>query len=395
MFRRLMSSVLLALVLVMLMWSGVPDSVASADAPGPLENLLAQVPDNAISRTVIWYGSLADLQQVLGISLKGPTDFTHLNFAQRAAYLLDVNQSSQQVYYSPFDGLDHYADWKRLFAIDSYSIERELTVGTAPDWYALLDGKFTSSAIATALQAAGYQASSSGKNTLYSLPDSALATSAAARLTQNLYDRLIVTDAQIVAAPSSSAIQSATAGGRGILADPAYTSLVQTLEGSAAWPASTKLLSAALFFGSYLSDAVITTDPLAASLSNSASPDQLNQLRTSLGLQNEKLLPRYLEAGIGYRRDAKNRYMVIVLAYGDADSATQASQILADRLPRYGSFQQQGRKLFAGWKITTNVVPVNSSLQLVTVSMQLPQQTDVAWTDLVTSKDIGFLATSH
>src|SRR5258708_4199245 len=357
--------------------------------------MLAQVPDNATSRTVIWYGSLTDLQKVLGINLKSPTDFMRLSYPQRTAYLTDVNQSGKQIYYSPFNGVDHYADWKRLFAIDSYTVERELTVGTAPDWYAILLGKFSSAAIAKALPAAGYKATNAGNTAQYALPDSILATNTAARLTQNLYDRLVVTDTQIVASPTANGIQAASASGSAIVADSGYAALVRTLESSAVWPANTVLLSAALFNGNYLSDTVITADPLAASLGQNTTPGQLHQLRTSLGLQNEKLLPRYVTAGIGYRRDAKNRYFSLVLVYSDADSATHASQILADRLPRYGSFQEQGRKLFAGWKIAAKVTASDNGLQLVTLTMQLPQQTDVAWTDLVTSKDIGFLATTH
>src|SRR5437016_2983340 len=103
MVRRTISTFLLALLSVALICIGVPGSVAGA-ASGPLESLLAQVPDNATSRTVMWYGSLADLQKVLRISLKSPSDFTHLSYAQRAAYLVDVNQSGRQIYYSAFNG---------------------------------------------------------------------------------------------------------------------------------------------------------------------------------------------------------------------------------------------------------------------------------------------------
>src|SRR5262245_5044193 len=56
--------------------------VRAQDAGGALEQLLSQVPDNQISRTAIWYGSLNDLEQLLGFQLNSVEDFQKLQKAQ-------------------------------------------------------------------------------------------------------------------------------------------------------------------------------------------------------------------------------------------------------------------------------------------------------------------------
>ncbi len=385
MSRRLIRIVLL--VNIILVTFSARSAYAAQTAPGPLGGLLNQVPDSNISRTVIWYGSLGDFERLLGITLNSPSDFMKLSREQQTAYLLDANQTGKQIYYSPFSGLDKYATWQKTFGINPYSIDREVTVGGSPNWYALLVGKFQSSAIVAALQKLGYKSAQVGNVTIYSSDNGQ-----ALRLAGSVYNRLVVSDTQIIAAPSDPAIQAVLPGsGNPLGADPTYAALVSGLEGTAAIPAGTQLLSAAVFDGSYLIDKVITSDPLAASVGKTLNANQLATLRSQLALKNEKLLPRYKAAAIGYRRTQKDRFFTIVLVYDDPAMATQANQILTDRLPRYGSFQQNGRQLFAGWSVTSKITAANN-LQVLTVALQLPAQTDVSWIDLITNHDIGFLA---
>src|SRR6185369_6643923 len=96
-----------------------------AQGQNRLEQLLGQVTDNEVSRTVIWYGALADLRSILGIQIKSLDDFNKLSRQQQAAYLLDFGN---QVYYSPFSGMENVAQWKKTFGIDPFAIDLELTV---------------------------------------------------------------------------------------------------------------------------------------------------------------------------------------------------------------------------------------------------------------------------
>ncbi|MEP7286915.1 MAG: hypothetical protein ABI947_14250 [Chloroflexota bacterium] len=374
---RLLLSITL---LIMIIGVGVP-ALALQNSPGPLEKMLAQVSDNQISRRVIWYGAMGDLEQMLGLQIKSADDFKNLDRNQQAAYLLDV--SGKQVYYSQFSGLDQSAQWKQTFGIDSFSIEREITVGVSPNWYGVLQGNFSSATIIAALQAIGYKPAAVSGATVYAASKT--------NISQTRYNRMIVSDTVVIAAPSDALIKIAIPNtGQPLVADPAYAALVHALEGQATIP-GTQLISAALFNGPFLSDTLITADPLASSMKQLLSADQLGALSKQLGLANEKPLPRYTTAAIGYRRNAQSRFWVIALTYADGNTANAAAAILADRLPRYASFRQSGRPLFQGWPIAVNVKG-DGAAQVVIATMQLPAQTDVAWIDLINQRDLGFLA---
>jgi hypothetical protein len=81
---------------------------------------------------------------------------------------------------------------------------------------------------------------------------------------------------------------------------------------------------------------------------------------------------------------------VIALAYGNSDTANQAKAALTNNLGSYDSLSQPGRILFDGWKIN-----VKAQSQVVTATMQMPAETDIAWIELVQSRDLGFLATQQ
>jgi hypothetical protein len=391
--RSVSRLIVLVILIVVLSLPGTTHRTAALQTnPGPLEQMLSQVPDGQESRTVIWYGSLADFENALGIKVASTDDFKKLPQTQQVAYLLDV--SGKQVYYSAFSGLDHPAEWQKYFGINPFTVNRELTVGAMPDWYAILQGQFSSGSVTQALTTLGYKPSTANNVTIYSLgADNVPASGSLAQLIGSGYDRLIVSDSQIIAAPSTALIQAASATtSTAIIKDAAYSALVHTLENPQTIP-DTQLVSAVLFNGPYLIDTVITADPLAASVGKTLPADQVSKLRAELALQNEKLLPRYETAAVGYRRSATARYWVITLVFTDANNAAQASQILPDRLGRYKSFRQQARQLFQGWKISAKVAPSDDQkFQVVTVTLQLPAQTDVAWTQLVMQRDIGFLA---
>jgi hypothetical protein len=363
--KRIIGAILLIALSGLLAW-GTP-AQAFQETPGPLAQMLGQVGDNPVSRTVMWYGSQADLERVLGIQLNSLGDFQKLPKNQQATYLMDIGK---QVYYSPFSGTEQSAGWKKVFGVDPFAIERELTVGSEPNWYAILQGRFAADSIIPALTNLGYKAAQVGKATVYSLgaDNASDLNNPASQLARNVYNRLVISDTQIVAAPSTALIRTATDNSKSIGDDPAYAALVSVLENPTTAP-NTQLLSAALFSGSFLSQ-MITVDS-----------------------QNANLLPRYDALGFGYRRNATDRFLVVALAYGNADTVDQAKTILADQLVSYGSPQQSGRKLFDGWKIDVTTRPsADNKWQVVTATMQLPAETDIAWIDLVQNRDIGFLA---
>lgn len=351
----------LGLMVISVLITTVPARAYQA-ASAPLERLLGQAPDNNVSRTVMWYGSLGELERTLGVEVNTLADLQKLPQAQQVAYLLDIGK---QVYYSPFSGAAQ-PNWKAVFGIEPFAVERELTVGTKPEWYAVLQGQFASAAITKALQALAYKPSQLGSATLFSLgADNAPSpNNTVRRLVAENFNRLLVSDQQIVAAPSTAMIQAATASGKMIGNDPAYLALTRALEGQSTLP-NTRLLSAVLFDGQYLNNTVLTANR------SGGQP-----------------VPCYQTAGLGYRRDAQNRYWIVALVYGDANTANQASANLAAQIANFAS---DNRVLFQGWQVDVKTAP-SADTHVVVATMQLPQQTDVELIDLVGRKDIGFLA---
>ncbi len=359
MSKRIMGAILLIALSGLLTW-GTPVQAFQA-APGPLAQILKQVGDNEVSRTVLWYGAQADLENALGIQVSSLGDIQKLAKNKQAAYLMDVGK---QVYYSPFSGVEQSANWKKVFGIDPFAIERELTVGQQPNWYGILQGQFAADSITQALTKLGYKAAPVGQATVCA-DKASDPKNQANQLAGSVYNCLIISKSQIVAAPSTALIGMATANGKSIVADQDYAAVVSALEDPATVP-GTQLLSAALFDGGFLSKLI------------KANP------------QSGDLLPLYGAAGIGYRRDATNRFLVIALAYGDADTANQAKAALVGQLASYDSIVQPRRNLFDGWKID-----VKAQSQVVTATLQFPAETDIAWIELVQSRDIGFLATQR
>src|SRR5258706_4116690 len=76
MLRRLI--IMAALLIVVVGTAPYTPVHALQSNSAPLETLLGKVPDNQISRTEIWYGSLSDLEQALDIQLSSLADFKGL-----------------------------------------------------------------------------------------------------------------------------------------------------------------------------------------------------------------------------------------------------------------------------------------------------------------------------
>lgn len=347
--------------------AGVQDAAAQG---GSLSAMLARVPDDAAARAAIWYGSLSDLERVLGVQIDSLQAIDQLPPDVRLGFLWEFGS---QVYYSAFSGLDNPAAWAATFGLNSFSVDREMTVGAdLPDQYGILEGQFDANALVTTLTGLGYQAMQVGAQTVYALgADNASDAGNAAQYTAGpRYNRLLVTPDTIIAAPSTARIQPALEQGPRISDAPAYAALASALENAETGP-DHLLLSAAIFGG----------DALAASARAAANDAVLSAS-----------LPAYSAAAFGYRRGETTRSMVLALAYADEASANQAASSLTNRLSNYTSAADPGRRLFDGWQAQSSVVPGPGGVFVTVVAAQLPDQTDVSWIGLVRDGDVGFLA---
>lgn len=356
-----------ALGMMALPGAGMQDAAAQS---GPLSAMLARVPDDEAAHTVLWYGSLSDLERVLGVQIDSLDAIDQLPLDVRVGFLWEFGS---QVYYSPFSGLDNPSAWAATFGLNSFDVDRELTVGAElPDQYGILDGQFDASALATVLTNLGYQPTQVGGQTVYALgaDNAADAGNAAQYVAGPRYNRVLITPDTIIAAPSTARIQPALEPGPRIVDDPAYAALARALE-NADTGGGSLLLSAALFGG----------ETLAANARGAASDAMLSAP-----------LPTYSAAGFGYRRGETDRSMVLALAYTDEASANQAVTSLAARLPNYTSAVDPGRRVFDGWEAQGSVVTGPDGVFVATIIARLPDQTDVSWIGLVRDRDLGFLA---
>lgn len=370
MFKRLFAwacILVAALGLMVLPEAGVGDAAAQS---GPLSAMLARVPDDEAARTAIWYGSLTDLERVLGVQVDSMEAIDQLPPDVRLGFLWEFGS---QVYYSPFSGLDNSAAWVTTFGLNSFSVEREMTVGAQlPDQYGILEGQFDPDGLAERLAGLGYQAIQVGAQTVFALGDDNASDSgnAAQYLAGPRYNRLLVTPNTIIAAPSTVRIQPVLEPGPRIAGDPAYAALALALENAGTGPGSL-LLSAAIFGGDFLAQNAL---------------DAADQTMLSTPL------PPYTAGAFGYRRGEADRAMVIALSYSDEAAANQAVAALGARIQNYVSAIDPGRRIFEGWDAQVSVTPGAGGVFVATVTARLPAQTDVSWIGLVRDRDLGFLA---
>lgn len=361
---------------ILLLLGVVAALLASVSAPaqaqgGSLSELLAQTPDNGTSRSVIWYGAPGDLEQVLGISVNSQSDVNALRKSVQLTYLYEIGNL---VYYSSFIGLEYAADWQQTFAINGYTVNRELTVGGSQnqDQFAILQGSFDVNAISGALQGLGYQQAQAGNQTIWAIgADYGANSLAGAR-----YNRLFVSDSLIIAAPSTNTIAQVPllGGGTSLANDAAYSSMAAALESGGGLVQGTRLLSAVLYDGGFLTN-------LANRSLNGASPAQF-------GLNDP--LPAYQNAAIGYHRSKTDRALLIVLVYGDENTANVAGNALVSRMQNYIS-TQSGQPLFVGWQFSGGTAAIPGGA-LAVVAATIPSDSDVAWVRMVQDQDIAFLA---
>ncbi|MCS6871770.1 MAG: hypothetical protein NZ571_09965, partial [Anaerolineae bacterium] len=101
-------------------------------------------------------------------------------------------------------------------------------------------------------------------------------------------------------------------------------------------------------------------------------------------------LPAYQAGAIGYYRSGTTRTLSFVLAYADVGAVAQAGAVLVARLGTYVSPEQPERPLFAGWQFTADVEQIGS-VALLKVSANIPEDSDVAWVQMVQGRNLGFL----
>jgi hypothetical protein len=335
-------------------WSAPAQAQSSA-----LRDLLRQAPDNAASRTIIWFGSLGALKRALNVQVESREALDRLSLTQRATYLSEVGRL---VYFSEQSGLARAPEWLSTFGINSFAIERELVIGKAPDQVAILEGAFDANSISGALQSLGYQAQAINGTSIFALGDDNRAPAGAVgSLAADKMNRLALLPNRLIAAASTANLTAALAPAPSLADDPIYAALASGLE------MRDTLICAVLFDGAFAARELVGSAPSAPSG-----------------------LPAYQAGAIGYARRGNVRTLTIALAYADPSTAEQAGNVLIARLGSYISPNQPERPLFANWQFSVEVAQLGG-VTLLKASANMPEDSDVAWVALVQERDLGFL----
>lgn len=347
----------LLLVLIGL-WCALLAAPAQAQS-GALSSLLRQVPNKAESRSIIWFSALSALERALGIQVDSREALDRLPLAQRATYLSEIGRL---VYFSDYSGLARAPEWLATFGINSFAISQELVVGQAPNQVAILEGNFDVGAINNALQNLGYQVQQIDSTPILALGnDNSAPAGIVGSLAADKLNRIALSADRILAAASTASLAASLAPTPRLADDPIYAALASSLEERGA------LICAVLFDGAFAARELVGTTPSA--------PNGL---------------PAYQAGAIGYYRSGNVRALTFVLIYADPNTAAQAGNILVERLSSYISSDQPERPLFSGWRFAAEIAQ-KGGVTVLKVSAEMPEDSDVAWVNLVQERDLGFL----
>lgn len=355
MLTRRFLLVLCAAIVLVGAWGAVP---VAAQRAASLSGILSALPETASSRTLMWYGALGDLAQVLGLQISSLQDVTNLPNASRLPYLAEIGQ---QVYYSSYSGLANPTEWQAAYGINSFAIQRELTVGTGNGQYAVLDGAFDSAQIRDTLTANGYQQGQIGGVVAF-----LAGNSAANQISGGRFGAVISSNTRVLVAPRTETLESLATAGNPITDNPDYAALAAALESNQTAP-NTRLLCAVLFGADYFARNMVA--------SASPGPDGL---------------PGFNVGGMGYRRGSNGRALVIALVYNDVNTANAAGAVLVQRLQNFVRQTEPDRLAFEGWAFSAQVFNAGGRAVLA-VTSDYPPEADLAWISLVQEKDLGFL----
>ncbi|MDW8298512.1 MAG: hypothetical protein RML95_04165 [Anaerolineae bacterium] len=326
---------------------------------GALSRLLRQAPDSAAARTIIWFSSLGDLKRALNIQVESRETLDRLPLMQRATYLSEIGRL---VYFSEYSGLARAPEWLTTFGINSFAIAQELTIGQPPEQVGILEGNFDTNAISSALQNLGYQAQTVNGVPIFAIGnDNSAPAGIVGSLAADKLNRVALAPNRIVAAASTRALSAALSPAPSLAENAVFAALAASLE------ARGTLVCAALFDGAFAARELVGNVPSAPSG-----------------------LPAYQAGAIGYYRSGTTRTLSFVLAYADVGAVAQAGAVLVARLGTYVSPEQPERPLFAGWQFTADVEQIGS-VALLKVSANIPEDSDVAWVQMVQGRNLGFL----
>ncbi len=361
--KRLLAVILLVAVFVL--------SCGQASQNTGLRLMLSDVPEELASDNVLWFNSMERIKELAGVEpgidandFINPT-IAREDFQRRMDLMAGCTLSN-------FDGGMYLEEWQNAFGFDVFDTSQEIWAesliqpnSTRP-LFSWMKGDFDQNNVIGKLNSLGYQFTNYASIDYYSInADNQLGdikSSPAARMAKAYLNRVMVSEQEFIAAPADDiffSVLDVRSGKQDTLADSlAYTRVAE-------------------FLGDVLGAALV---PQSVLRSENVSTDW-------------DMLHTYDLASIGYQVEGQDRKIVIVLHYADKSASDDVDE-LAHRMAEY--------------KVTTGNLETPLLSDLFSISdprvtnydtgsilkielVYKPDTPSTLWSDLVVSRDLGFL----
>lgn len=394
---------LLLMVALAVTLSPLAAPAAAQDEANPLLELLALVPQAATrGNPLVTYGDLAAWHAATGIPrVDGVAAVEALPEMERA-WLLFV--MPRQTVPPASLGIEYLfrEDMRPAYGFDLFAVDRFVATDAPPVNITVLDTALEPARVGDALLATGYEAEAIDGGTFYRILgdyETALGADLPRVGMMGGLNRIVVLDGgTIVIARADAVAQSALdarAGAQPALDDdPRYVAAADVLH-----RLSQSDLGALV--GAIFLDGMVASDP-ALLLGQATTEEEIAALQATLAAPDANPLPPYTLAAFGTYRGEGATFLALAVVFPPGVMARQAADALAGRLTDYVSLATRA-PLSDRWAFDRAFAADGGDLPVAVAVMRIddppppvegerPNTAILSWIDLITRRDLGFLA---
>jgi hypothetical protein len=268
--------------------------------------------------------------------------------------------------------------WRETIGYDLWQIERTVGAGAPPSSWNRLEGRFSRSEIAAALDRAGHRAVAYGGATILARGEDGQLLDLKQPLTRlilALLNRVTLEDGALSASPHSTLIEAgidARAGrGQTFADDPDYAAVAGAL-------------------GAVVGARIIPPEQFFRPPSSPLRPQSATPRVTPRA--DASRLPPYRLVGLGLRDDGATHTMLVASLYDDPAVARAAAPLLRERAASYRLLATNG-SLSARASVGTPETTVGGDRAVVVLPFAIADRADLGlWQRMLHQRDYGFLA---
>jgi hypothetical protein len=371
-------------------------------APNQLLRFLNLVPDTPDNRNLLSFGDVDAWYTAWNITPVDSADQLNALTADARARWMSI-LPGQTTPPGSF-GLNYLlqGDQRPYYGFDFFQADRFISTMNPPDDFAVIEHHADASQIAADLLQHGYTETALDNGwTLYSTLDDYQTNLSGdvPRVGQlGQLNRIALNGSLMITARATADVENVVSAQKTLAADPYYAALAKAL-------ADPALGDVGQLVGVIMQSGLdYALDPVIMMLGPNATPDQVNQLRAQLGLNDpQRQLPIFLVAAFAtyHNPTVGASFLVLAVPFAADVDAQNATNVIADRLKNYVSVRAQ-KPLSDYWTFeqATGLTVDGTPVALLTmriddpapVSDSAPSARILTWMDLIAARDTGFLA---